>query len=104
LSAYLHYFTKYFLSLHLRIHPALKWGISVLLHHLCIRAYSFVLVNEGDKAKCLKTETLEEYVDRREEVTGWGTLRDEELNSLRSSDMSALMHALVVRIVHTNSR
>jgi len=67
-------------------------------------AYSFVLVNEEDKAKCLKTETLEEYVDRREEVTGWGTSLDEELNSLRSSDISALMHALVVHIVHTNSR
>jgi hypothetical protein len=45
----------------------------------------------------------EEYLDRKEEITRWGTLRDEELDSLRSSDISALMHALVVNIVHTNS-
>jgi hypothetical protein len=37
-------------------------------------------------------------VARRVEVTGWGTLRDSELNSLHSSDVSALMHALVVHI------
>jgi hypothetical protein len=95
---------NYFLSLHLRIHPTLTWSISVILHVLHIRAYSFVFLSEEDKASCLKTETCEEYLDRREEVTGWGTLRDEELNSLRSSDISALMQALVVHIVHTNGR
>jgi hypothetical protein len=80
------------------MHSALTWIISVILGVLCIRAYSFVLLSEEDKARCLKTETWEEYVARRVEVTGWGTLRDSELNSLHSSDISALMHALVVHI------